>query len=79
MKLAQSKNLKSLRESIAKLYLKYSGANIAAFRRTAAVRCLMEGSDTEGIRERHYRDAHMHDIVSSSNGELVRRISNWKA
>ena len=79
MKLAQCENIKSLCESIAKLCLGYSGADIAALCRAAAVRCLTEGSDTEGIRERHYRDAYMHDIVPSSNEELVRRISNWKS
>jgi hypothetical protein len=32
-----------------------------------------------GHSETDYKDAFMNDVVPSSNGELVKRISNWKA
>jgi SpoVK/Ycf46/Vps4 family AAA+-type ATPase len=78
MKLAPSEDAEGLCKSIAELCLGFSGADLAALCRAAAVRCLSEGGDEEGIRAKHYKDAFMHDIVPSSNEELVQRILNWK-
>ena len=79
MKLAEPENIQNLCKSMAKLCLGYSGADIAALCRAAAVRCLTERCEEEGIQERHYKEAYMHDIVPSSNDDLVKRILMWKA
>ena len=78
MKLVQSENVQDLCRSMAKLCLGFSGADLAALCRAAAVRCLSEGDDEEGIGDKHYKAAFMHDVVPSSNRELVERIANWK-
>jgi ATP-dependent 26S proteasome regulatory subunit len=54
MKLAPSEGLC---KSIAALCHRFSGVDPAALCRAAAVRCLSEGGDEEGIREKHYKDA----------------------
>jgi SpoVK/Ycf46/Vps4 family AAA+-type ATPase len=79
MKLAQTEDVDKLCSSMAKLCLGFSGADLAALCRAAAVRCLSAGDDEYGIKETHYKDAFMNDVLSSSNDELVKRISSWKA
>lgn len=79
MKLAPSEDVDDLCKSMGKLCLGYSGADLAALCRAAAVRCLSEGDDADGIQEKHYTAAFMHDVVPSSNDELVHRIAMWKA
>ena len=78
MKLAKTENVQDLCRSMARLCLGFSGADLAALCRAAAVRCLSEGDDEVGIGEKHYKTAFMHDVVPSSNRELVQRIALWK-
>lgn len=79
MKLDPSEDVERLCKSMAKRCLGFSGADLAALCRAAAVRCLSAGDDADGIREKHYVDALTHDVVSSSNNELVQRIASWRA
>ena len=66
-------------KSIAKLCLGFSGADLAAICRAAAVRCIGdEEGGKDGITEQHFQDAYMHDVKRSSNDALVRKISRWR-
>ena len=66
-------------KSMAKLCLGFSGADLAAICRAAAVRCIAdkEGGQ-DGITEHHFQDAYMHDVKRSSNDALVKKISRWR-
>ena len=66
-------------KSIAKLCLGFSGADLAALCRAAAVRCIAdEEGGKDGITEQHFQDAYMHDVKRSSNDALVKKISRWR-
>mmetsp|Transcript_9570 Transcript_9570/g.17281 ORF Transcript_9570/g.17281 Transcript_9570/m.17281 type:complete len:232 (-) Transcript_9570:50-745(-) len=65
-------------KSMAKLCLGFSGADLAAICRAAAVRCLSNGDVVTGITKQNFLDAYMHDVMRSSNDALVRRISAWQ-
>ena len=58
--------------------LGFSGADLAALCRAAAVRCLSNGDGDKGITKQYFLDAIVHDVVRSSDDALVRRISNWR-
>lgn len=79
MKLASAETRENICKSMAQLCLGFSGADLAALCRAAAVRCLSEGDEIQGIDEKHYKGAFMNDVVPSSNHDLVERITNWKA
>ena len=64
--------------SMAKLCLGFSGADLAALCRAAAVRCLSSGDVASGVSKQHFLDAFMKDVMRSSSDALVRRISNWQ-
>ena len=64
--------------SMARVCLGYSGADLAALCRAAAVRCLSNGGDgADGITKKHFLDA-LHDVMRSSNDTLMNKISAWK-
>ena len=59
----------------------FSGADLFALIRSAAVRCLNENvsGDMEGVELRHFLDAKAHDMTEpSSNKELVERLLHWR-
>ena len=64
--------------SIAKICIGFSGADLAALCRAAAVRCLSEKDGTGGVEEKHFNDAFMYDVLRSSQDALVQRISKWQ-
>eukprot|EP00581_Thalassiosira_minuscula_P001041 CAMPEP_0183748186 /NCGR_PEP_ID=MMETSP0737-20130205/67640_1 /TAXON_ID=385413 /ORGANISM="Thalassiosira miniscula, Strain CCMP1093" /LENGTH=970 /DNA_ID=CAMNT_0025983905 /DNA_START=20 /DNA_END=2932 /DNA_ORIENTATION=- len=66
-------------KSMAKLCLGFSGADLAAICRAAAVRCLSNGNVATGITKQNFLDAYMHDVTRSSNDTLVRKISAWQS
>ena len=78
MKLAASERVDQICKSMASMSQGFSGADLAALCRAAAVRCLSKGDDEGGIREAHFKEAFMYDIVPSSDEHLIQRISSWK-
>ena len=65
-------------KQMANLCLGFSGADLAALCRAAAVRSLSKKEGVTCVTGQHFVDAFMHDVVRSSNNELVRRISSWQ-
>ena len=63
-------------KSMANLTLGYSGADLAALCRSAAVRCLSNGYGA--VTKQNFLDACMHDVKRSSDNKLVKRISAWQ-
>lgn len=63
-------------KSMANLTLGYSGADLAALCRSAAVRCLSNGYGA--VTKQNFLDACMHDVKQSSDNKLVKRISAWQ-
>jgi ATP-dependent 26S proteasome regulatory subunit len=76
MKLAPHSSADEICKSMAELCLGYSGADLAALCRSAAIRSLSSGNDA--VEKKHFIDARMHDAVCSSNETLVKRISSWQ-
>jgi len=54
----------------------FSGADLAALCRAAAVRCLLENE--ESVREEHFVAALAHDVRPSAGHALVDRIKRWR-
>ena len=77
MKLAKSTSIDEICRKMKTYCLGFSGADIAALCRASAVRCLSSGTPDEGVTEHHFVSAYMHDIVRSSNDDLVKRLANW--
>jgi SpoVK/Ycf46/Vps4 family AAA+-type ATPase len=65
-------------KSMAQVCLGYSGADLAALCRAAAVRCLSNGDGAIGITKQHFSDAALYDVMRSSNDQLLKKISAWK-
>ena len=55
----------------------FSGADIAALGRAAAVRALEEGEESI-VEESHFKEAIEHDMRSSSDETLVQRLKMWR-
>lgn len=53
----------------------FSGADLAALCRAAAVRCLLENG--EYVEERHFVEAQEHGLAASSSRDFVERIRLW--
>ncbi len=64
-------------KSMARVCLGYSGADLAALCRAAAVRCLSSGDGADGITKKNFFDA-LHDVMPSSNDTLLKKMSAWK-
>eukprot|EP00546_Thalassionema_frauenfeldii_P011105 CAMPEP_0178909678 /NCGR_PEP_ID=MMETSP0786-20121207/8665_1 /TAXON_ID=186022 /ORGANISM="Thalassionema frauenfeldii, Strain CCMP 1798" /LENGTH=442 /DNA_ID=CAMNT_0020581825 /DNA_START=191 /DNA_END=1519 /DNA_ORIENTATION=- len=56
----------------------FSGADIAALCKAAAVRCLLEQGDDGMVGETHFLEALGYDIQASSSKDLVTKLSCWK-
>lgn len=54
----------------------YSGADLAALCRTAAVQCLARGDESRGITMQHFSNA-LCEVSRSSNDALLKKIINW--
>lgn len=69
--------IRNLCEELSILTEGFSGADIAALCRAAAVRALGQG---EGISvgENHFQDALKLDVLPSSNDALVKRLKIWR-
>jgi SpoVK/Ycf46/Vps4 family AAA+-type ATPase len=56
----------------------FSGADLSALCRSAAIRCLMECGEEGEIEERHFKEALDHDVKASSSDALVRQLQKWR-
>ena len=71
---------------MAKMCDGFSGADLAAVCRAAAVKCLNERGDASsssstsiiGVEERHFLDAIANDVTQSSSKDLVDRLLKWR-
>ena len=77
MMLHKSTAVDKLCSTVASHCLGFSGADLAALCRAAAVRCVSSGSTEHGVTEQHFTDA-MQDVIRSSNDTLVQRIASWQ-
>ncbi|KAL7550996.1 hypothetical protein ACHAWF_017414 [Thalassiosira exigua] len=64
--------------SMSTLCVGFSGADLAALCRAAAIRCLSSGEGPLGVTSQHFIDASRHDVQCSSNDVLVKRIKDWQ-
>jgi SpoVK/Ycf46/Vps4 family AAA+-type ATPase len=55
----------------------FSGADLAALCRAAAVRCLNEYGSSGIIKERHFREA-LIDFKPSCSANLAEQLSTWR-
>eukprot|EP00978_Attheya_sp_CCMP212_P002841 scaffold5839_cov49-Attheya_sp.AAC.5 len=56
----------------------FSGADLAALCRAAAVKCLVERNESQGVQLRHFQEARRDDVTSSSSPQLVQRLQQWR-
>ena len=77
MKLAQAEDVLQLIETMAKLCIGFSGADLASLCKAAAVRCLHGGEEKTGVTKGHFLEAYEKDVTRSSDDKLVKRISSW--
>ncbi|KAG7359867.1 cell division cycle protein [Nitzschia inconspicua] len=68
----------SLSRKLASQAARFSGADLAALSRAAAVRALFENVGETEVSERHFMAALEMDVAPSSDDELVRRLSKWR-
>jgi SpoVK/Ycf46/Vps4 family AAA+-type ATPase len=81
MKLSSSTDVIEICKTMAQETVGFSGADIAALVRSAAVRCLNETSTMEGngVEMRHFLDARKFDLTEpSSNNTLVEKLLKWR-
>ena len=69
--------ISGLCEELSILTKGFSGADIAALCRAAAVRALGQGEGTS-VEECHFKDALKLDVFPSSDDALVKRLSAWR-
>ena len=76
MKTSLHSNSDSFLEQTAHKTNGFSGADLAALCRAAAIRCLLEQSDS--VKENHFLDALDDGIKASSSKSLVNKIEQWR-
>jgi SpoVK/Ycf46/Vps4 family AAA+-type ATPase len=55
----------------------FSGADLAALCRSAAIRCLLDSGEDVEIEDRHFLEALKHDVKASCSENLVQRLLKW--
>lgn len=79
MRLAVSENHRDeLCITLANQTVGFSGADMAALCRSAAVRCLQELGEDGLVDEHHFLEGLQHDIAASSSKYMVDKLSRWK-
>ena len=71
------KHMRKLCEELSILTEGFSGADIAALCRAAAVRALEKGEESI-VEESHFIEAMKHDLQPSSDEILVQRLERWR-
>ena len=56
----------------------FSGADLAALCRAAAIRCLNDKLGNGNITKKHFEESLDHDIFPSSSQDLVMRLEQWR-
>jgi ATP-dependent 26S proteasome regulatory subunit len=56
----------------------FSGADLAALCRSAAIRCLLDCGEDGEIEDRHFLGALKNDVKASSSDGLVQRLLKWR-
>eukprot|EP00532_Pseudo-nitzschia_australis_P005912 CAMPEP_0168163188 /NCGR_PEP_ID=MMETSP0139_2-20121125/237_1 /TAXON_ID=44445 /ORGANISM="Pseudo-nitzschia australis, Strain 10249 10 AB" /LENGTH=850 /DNA_ID=CAMNT_0008080055 /DNA_START=62 /DNA_END=2614 /DNA_ORIENTATION=+ len=69
--------IQKLCEELSILTEGFSGADIAALCRAAAIRALEEAEGST-VKEYHFKDAMEHDVNPSSDDFLVKRLQKWR-
>lgn len=79
MRLKDTENeLGPLCDMLAKQTDGFSGADLAALCRSAAVRCLRQQGDDGVVDESHFTEALRDDVKATSSRELVDRLIEWR-
>lgn len=81
MKLSSSTTVEEVCKLLASDTLGFSGADIAALVRSAAVQCLNENTSNDeiAVEMRHFRDARKYDLPQpTSNNDLVEKLLKWR-
>lgn len=77
MRLRDSANVDRICQTLAEACDGFSGADLAALCRAAAVKCLSESGTDARIEIRHFQDARK-GFVPSCDVELVTKLSTWR-
>mmetsp|Transcript_22390 Transcript_22390/g.34355 ORF Transcript_22390/g.34355 Transcript_22390/m.34355 type:complete len:100 (+) Transcript_22390:1823-2122(+) len=56
---------------------RYSGADIRALCRAAAVRCMLDPQTSDGVCLHHFRTAVLYDVKPSCDADTIRRCKQW--
>lgn len=78
MRIQHRDDLDVLSSWIANRSVGFSGADLAALCRAAAIRCLNDTQGNGEITQRHFENALKHDIGPSSSQDLVERLQHWR-
>ena len=81
MKLHESTSIEEICSILVPLTIGFSGADIAALTRSAAVQCLNDrtADNALGVKTKHFQAARQMDVTEpSSNKELVSRLQKWR-
>ena len=81
MKLHESTSIEEICSTLVPLTIGFSGADIAALTRSAAVQCLNDrtADNALGVQTKHFQAARQMDVTEpSSNKELVSRLQKWR-
>ena len=81
MKLHENTSVEEVCKYLAAETHGFSGADLAALVRSAAVRCLNDANfdNMQGVKLHHFKDARHVDMVKpTSNKELVGRLLHWR-
>lgn len=71
-------SLERLCQALAQKTDGFSGADLAALCRAAAIQALIESGKECDIHERHFNLALEEDVIASSDAKLVARLQKWK-
>ena len=78
MRLAQDVDFEGLKIKVSEKTEGFSGADLAALCRAAAMRCLLECGEGGSITEDHFLDSIFNDVMPSSSKELLDQLASWK-
>jgi len=77
LRYSDSDSVNNLCKTVASKCIGFSGADLVALCRAAAIRCLSEQGESGSVEEHHFLDALRNDVTCSSSSDLVRRLLKW--